>query len=46
MITLGIKEHKKRSSKTHSFDTNILAGYTSNGVKGVKGTKGVKNIKR
>ncbi len=37
MINIGIKEYKKREAKTYSFDTNILAGYKSNGVKGAKG---------
>ncbi|MCH5337129.1 MAG: hypothetical protein J1D99_06955, partial [Campylobacter sp.] len=41
MINVGIKDYKRRISKTHSFDSNILAGYASNGgVKGAKGTKG------
>lgn len=40
MINIGIKDYKKRISKTHSFETNILSGFASNG--GVKGTKGVK----
>ena len=41
MINTGIKDYKKRISKTHSFETNILAGFASNGgVKGMKGTKG------
>ena len=40
MITIGIKDYKKRMSKTHSFETNILAGFASNG--GLKGAKGVK----
>ena len=40
MITIGIKDFKRRTSKTHSFETNILAGYASNN--GLKGTKGVK----
>ena len=40
MINIGIKDYKKRMSKTHSFETNILAGFASNG--GVKGAKGVK----
>ena len=39
MINIGVKEFKKRNSKTHSFDTNILAGYTSGGVKGTKKLK-------
>ena len=41
MINIGIKDYKKRISKTHSFETNILSGFASNsGVKGAKGTKG------
>ncbi len=40
MINIGIKDYKKRISKTHSFDTNILQGFAANG--GVKGMKGVK----
>ena len=40
MISIGIKDYKKRVSKTHSFETNILEGFASNG--GVKGMKGVK----
>ncbi len=43
MINIGVKDFKRRNSKTHSFDSNILAGYTSTGVKGVKGTKGKLN---
>ena len=41
MIQIGIKDYKKRISKTHSFETNILAGFASNkGLKGMKGAKG------
>lgn len=41
MINIGIKDYKKRASKTHSFDSNILKGFSVNvGVKGVKGLKG------
>ena len=41
MINIGIKDYKKRISKTHSFDTNILQGFAaSGGVKGMKGAKG------
>ena len=40
MINIGIKDYKKRVSKTHSFDTNILQGFAARG--GVKGMKGVK----
>lgn len=38
MINIGIKDYKKRISKTHSFDSNILKGFAANtGVKGIKG---------
>ena len=40
MINIGIKDYKKRLSKTHSFESNILAGFAANGVKGAKGIKG------
>ena len=41
MINIGIKDYKKRISKTHSFETNILSGFAANrGVKGMKGIKG------
>lgn len=41
MINIGIKDYKKRISKTHSFESNILQGFaTNNGVKGMKGMKG------
>ncbi|HIR49337.1 MAG TPA: D-alanine--D-alanine ligase [Candidatus Faecimonas gallistercoris] len=41
MINIGIKDYKKRVSKTHSFETNILKGFAAHGgVKGLKGTKG------
>lgn len=41
MINIGIKDYKKRISKTHSFETNILKGFTARGgVKGMKGAKG------
>lgn len=41
MIQIGIKDYKKRVSKTHSFESNILAGFAANnGVKGMKGMKG------
>ncbi len=38
MINIGIKDYKKRMSKTHSFETNILQGFAVN--KGLKGGKG------
>lgn len=38
MINIGIKDYKKRISKTHSFESNILKGFAENkGLKGVKG---------
>lgn len=40
MINIGVKDYKKRVSKTHSFESNILKGFAANG--GVKGMKGVK----
>ena len=41
MINIGIKDYKRRISKTHSFETNILQGFAANnGVKGMKGMKG------
>ena len=35
MITIAIKQYKKKNQKVITFDTNILSNY--NGVKGVKG---------
>lgn len=41
MINIGVKDYKKRVSKTHSFETNILKGFAVHGgVKGLKGMKG------
>ena len=40
MINIGVKDYKRRVSKTHSFESNILKGFAANG--GVKGMKGVK----
>ena len=41
MINIGVKDYKKRVSKTHSFETNILKGFAAHGgVKGLKGMKG------
>ena len=41
LINIGIKDYKKRDSKTHSFDTNILKGFSQRGgIKGMKGMKG------
>lgn len=40
MINIGIRDYKKRVAKTHSFETNILKGFTSlGGLKGMKGSK-------
>ena len=40
MINIGIKDYKRRISKTHSFESNILQGFAANsGVKGMKGVK-------
>ena len=33
MINIGIKDYKKRSSKTYTFDTNILQGFANNSLK-------------
>lgn len=41
MINIGVKDYKKRVSKTHSFETNILQGFAAHGgVKVLKGAKG------
>ena len=41
MINIGIRDYKKRLAKTHSFETNILKGFTQlGGFKGMKGAKG------
>lgn len=41
VINIGIKDYKKRTSKTHSFSSNILRGFSANGgIKGMKGMKG------
>ena len=40
MINIGVKDYKKRVSKTHSFESNILKGFAASGVKGMKGVKG------
>ena len=44
MIQIGIKDYKKRINKTHSFESNILQGFASNG--GIKGMKGIKGKSR
>ena len=41
MINIGIRDYKRRINKTHSFDSNILKGFTElGGLKGMKGSKG------
>lgn len=44
MINIGVKDYKQRMKKVHSFESNILAGYTTDGnrLKGLKGMKGGK----
>ena len=42
-ITIAIKDYKKRSKKTNSFDTNVLSNFS--GAKGIKGLKGMKGGK-
>lgn len=37
MISIAIKDYKRREGKTHSFSTNILQGFAHNGFKGMKG---------
>lgn len=45
MITLGIKEYKRKNKKVCSFETNILSNFS--GTKGCKGLKGgLKGAKR
>ena len=39
MITVGVKDFRIRNSKTRTFETNILKGFTTNGIKGSKGSK-------
>ena len=40
MINIGIKDYKKRVAKVHSFDSNILKGFSEmGGSKGMKGAK-------
>lgn len=39
VLNIGIRSFKNKSSKTHSFDTNILSDFSKNSVKGVKGVK-------
>ena len=39
ILNIGIRTFKNKSSKIHSFDTNILSDFAKNGTKGVKGIK-------
>lgn len=43
LVDLSLKRNREDKQMTYSFDSNILSGYTSGGLKGIKGTKGVKN---
>jgi D-alanine-D-alanine ligase len=43
MIQIGIKDYKRRTSKVHSFESNILEGFSARGLKGMKGIKGKLN---
>ena len=43
MISVAIKDYKTRTSKIHSFDSNILQNF--NGAKGSKGKLGMKGVK-
>ena len=36
VIDLALKRHREEENLTFSFDTNILSGYTTNGLKGSK----------
>lgn len=40
LIDLALKRHREESGRVFSFDSNILAGYSSS--RGLKGTKGLK----
>lgn len=40
LITMAIKDYKKQTKKTYSFETNILNNFY--GIKGMKGLKGMK----
>lgn len=43
MINIGVKDYKKRTAKVHTFDTNILKGFSEMG--GSKGMKGAKKFR-
>jgi len=44
VITIAIKDYKKKSKKICSFDNNLLQNF--GGLKGAKGLKGLKGLKR
>ena len=44
LINIAVKDYKKRLNKVHSFESNILSGF-SGSLKGAKGCKGVKSLK-
>ena len=39
LIDLSLKRNREEKCITYSFDSNILSGYSLNGLKGTKGTK-------
>ena len=39
LIDLSLKRNREEKNITYSFDSNILSGYSLNGLKGTKGTK-------
>ncbi|MBO5349444.1 MAG: D-alanine--D-alanine ligase [Clostridia bacterium] len=39
LIDLSLKRNREDKNITYSFDSNILSGYSLNGLKGTKGTK-------
>ena len=41
LIELSIKRNREDKNITYSFDSNILSGYSLNGLKGTKGIKGI-----
>lgn len=40
LIELSLKRAREEKNITYSFESNILSGYSLNGLKGVKGVKG------
>ena len=39
LINLSLKRNREEKNITYSFDSNILSGYSINGIKGTKGSK-------